>query len=157
MFEIGRDGSDIIVRIDRDVVALLRRLNGEYRHLLEKAPEDDPAYDRLFPRAYEDAAHEEQYVELVRTDLERAKDRVAEDMADYLGGSGSLELHLCPDHIHTWLTWLTDVRLAIGTRIGVTEEMLEQDPDPEDPQAASLAILDLLAWLQESLLDALQS
>jgi len=56
-----------------------------------------------------------------------------------------------------WLGALNDLRLALGTRLEVTEDTYaELDRLPEDsPQAAALGIFAWLGWLQETLVAAL--
>lgn len=53
-----------------------------------------------------------------------------------------------------WLAALNDVRLALGTLIGVTEEMPEQLP-PDDPRAQQLNVYHWVTWMQDSLLQAM--
>jgi hypothetical protein len=60
---------------------------------------------------------------------------------------------LSPEEGEAWVRALTDMRLAIGTRLDVTEETMSTEPDPDDPSAAPLQILHWLGWLQESILD----
>ena len=49
---------------------------------------------------------------------------------------------------------LTDLRLAIGARLEVTEELMSADVGPEDERAPALVTLHWLGWLQEMLLKA---
>jgi hypothetical protein len=56
-----------------------------------------------------------------------------------------------------WLRALNDVRLALGVRLGVTDDF-EADTrkvDSSDPRSAYIWIYQWLAFLQESLVDAL--
>jgi hypothetical protein len=50
---------------------------------------------------------------------------------------------------------LTDLRLAIGTRLDVTEEKMSDDIDPDDPEAAALSVLHWLGWVQGTILEAI--
>jgi Domain of unknown function (DUF2017) len=56
-----------------------------------------------------------------------------------------------------WLRALNDVRLALGVRLGVTDDFDEHSDeiDPDDPRAAYAWVYHWLAYLQESLVDAL--
>jgi hypothetical protein len=49
------------------------------------------------------------------------------------------------------------VRLALGVRLGVTDDFdgLNDDVEPDDPRSAYFAVYQWLAYLQESLLSAL--
>ena len=73
-------------------------------------------------------------------------------MKERLKGRGPLETSIPEDEVLAWLTGITDLRLAIGTRIDVTEEMMAADLDPKDPTAPALSVLHWLGWLQESIL-----
>jgi hypothetical protein len=56
------------------------------------------------------------------------------------------------DQVDQWLEALNDMRLALGTALGVTEETDPEDADEEDPSYASWQVYGWLGWLQESLL-----
>jgi hypothetical protein len=60
------------------------------------------------------------------------------------------------DEAPAWLGVLTDLRLALGTRLGVTEdnhEELAALPD-DDPRAGTFHVYDWLTFLQETLVRA---
>lgn len=61
-----------------------------------------------------------------------------------------------PEEIDSWLSVLTDLRLAIGTRLGVSEESMLEEIEPTHPDAPAYAVLHWLGWLQETFLDAVQ-
>ena len=52
---------------------------------------------------------------------------------------------------------LTDLRLALGTRLGVDEERMGAAVDPAGPDAAAMTVLHWLGWVQEGILSALQT
>jgi hypothetical protein len=58
------------------------------------------------------------------------------------------------DEFEAWLVALNDLRLVLGTRLGVTEELYEEDIDLEDPGAAGLAVYLYLTSLQEQFVEA---
>jgi hypothetical protein len=60
------------------------------------------------------------------------------------------------DEAGAWLGALNDLRLALGVRLGITEDF-EGDIDPSDPRAPALHILSYLGWLEENLVEALSS
>jgi hypothetical protein len=128
------------------------------------APQD-PVLARLLPDAYRDdpeAARE--FRRLTDSDLRAAKraglGQVLADLAT--GGSGSSTGDVlvkvdAPAGATTWLYALTDVRLAFGTQIGVTDDIDDEREslEPGSQRYAEIAIYDWLAWLQESIVHAL--
>jgi hypothetical protein len=59
------------------------------------------------------------------------------------------------EEVDRLLALLTDIRLAIGTRLDVTEERMAAELDRDDPDAAALSVLHWLGWLQESVIAAI--
>jgi hypothetical protein len=140
---------------------LLRSLPDELRGLYDTA-DDDPVRGRLFPRAYLDPTQEEAEAEwraLVHPELLRerlaALDRVQATLeAAEPGRGGRFVASLAPEDVDAWLAVLNDARLALGTRLGVTESM-EDTPDPSDPRAPGLAAYAWLTALEGDLVEAL--
>jgi hypothetical protein len=146
--EWTREG-DLRVRLSQAERDLLRDLPAELRRLLEVNPED-PSARRLFPPAFEgDQDAEQEYRRLMRDELlagRREALRVLEETAD--------RERLTREELDAWLGALNDLRLVLGTRLGVTEELYEEALDPEDPQARETALYVYLTWLQEQLVEA---
>jgi Domain of unknown function (DUF2017) len=124
---------------------------------------DDPVLERLFPRAYlepEDVDRDAEYQRLVREDLLAAKLANLDVVTSTLDrGTVSLRrwtVDLSEDEAAAWLGALNDLRLALGVRLGITEDF-DGDIDPADPQAPALNVLSYLGWLEENLVDALSS
>jgi hypothetical protein len=120
------------------------------------APED-PVLARLLPDAYTDdpdaAGEFRMYTEPA---LRSAKQEVAQQMLDTLPEAGG-RIQLTHDQALAWLKALNDVRLALGTKLGVTEEF-EQDwakLKPDDPQWSAYEVYAWLGAVQESLVQAL--
>jgi Domain of unknown function (DUF2017) len=118
---------------------------------------DDPVLARLLPDAYSDdpdaAAEFRRYTE---ESLRAGKLETAQTVLTTLPPTGG-EVVLNEAECQAWLRALNDIRLALGVRLGITDE--EQDlagdlPD-NDPRAAYLMLYQWLAYLQDSLLDAL--
>jgi hypothetical protein len=124
---------------ERDV---LRTLPAQLRAILRS---DDPALERLFPPAYqEDAELEQEYRELVRDDLVTAKESSLDVMAATLEAS-----RLDEEQVLAWLGALNDLRLVLGTRLDVTEELYETGIPDDDPRASAYAVYHYLGWLEE--------
>lgn len=148
MKRIKRQGDGFDLRLPIAERELLASLPGQLVELLDENDQDDPALARLFPDAYSaaDADLAEEYRRLMSDDLRDRHRAALETLA-----SGAHAEHVSAEDLYAWMTALTQLRLVIGTRIGVTEEW---DPDEDDPTAA---VYGYLSWLQEQVVDALSS
>lgn len=143
-----------VLRLEEHEAGLLRELVGETRTLLEAdVPRADPVIARLFPDAYDEPEHAEAYREMVGDELRREKVRALAAVSESLGPSGDATIELDDELTTAWLAWLTDVRLAVGTRLGVTEETMGAEIDPESPDASAYEVLHWLGWIQESIIE----
>jgi hypothetical protein len=115
---------------------------------------DDPVWDRLFPKAYEQADDQAAYDDLIGDDLTKHKLDALDTVSTALG-EGAAEVTLTGEDVGTWLACLTDLRLAIGVRLDVDEDRMATDVDPQDPEGQALTVLHWLGWLQEGLLRSL--
>ncbi len=117
----------------------------------------DPALARLLPDAYpEDPEASAEFRRYTETGLRDRKRTAARTLLATLGEPDEAVV-LDPAQAQAWLTALNDVRLALGTRIGVTEELEEllDTLDEDDPALYAFAVYDYLTGLQESLVQAL--
>ena len=117
----------------------------------------DPALARLLPDAYRDdpdAAGE--FRRFTEESLRNAKQESARIVLDTLPADGG-PVKLSGEQAQSWLRALNDVRLALGVRLGVTEEFEEQwqELDPVDPRWAAFEVYAWLGAVQESLVQAL--
>jgi hypothetical protein len=118
----------------------------------EVHPPDDPVLARLLPDAYRDDPGAAQDFRRY-TDSELRLRKRANAAAVRLAlpeGKGRVELDR--DAVDQWLECLNDMRLALGTALGVTEETHPDEGDEDDPAYQSLQVYAWLGWLQESLL-----
>jgi hypothetical protein len=117
---------------------------------------EDPALARLFPDAYlDDVEAASEFRRFTERSLRDAKVAHARTALDTLRRSGD-KVTLTRDEAGAWLGALNDVRLALGTRLGVSEEAMEEFaslPD-DDPRAATFHVYDWLTYLQETLVGA---
>jgi hypothetical protein len=146
--ERSREG-DFRLRLSDAERDLLRGLSAELLELLADEP-DDPTLRRLRPSAYEDDPEAEgEYRRLMQAELEEGRRealRIFSETAD--------RERLTTEELDAWLRALTDLRLALGTRLEVTEETYAQDIDPRDPAAYELSVFAYLSWLLEQAVEA---
>jgi hypothetical protein len=131
------------------------------------APED-PVLARLFPTAYpEDEEAAGEFRRFTEGSLRDSKARNAALVIDQLEESGLppmleedgtwVDVELDAGSAHAWLRSLTDVRLALATRLEIEdgdEDYWEQLPE-DDPRSHVHDIYDWLGFLQETLVRAL--
>ncbi|MBV9933621.1 MAG: DUF2017 family protein [Actinobacteria bacterium] len=139
---------DFQLRLPLEERDLLRSLPGQLRELLGT---DDPSLHRLFPPAYkDDAEHEDEYRRLMGGDLEDRHRQALTVMEETIDAE-----RLDEDQLTGWLGALNQLRLVLGTRLDVTEDMYEREMDPDDPRAPAFALYGYLGWLQEQAVAAL--
>lgn len=136
---------------ERDV---LRTLPGQLRGLLtEGAATTDPVVRRLFPSAYPDEPERAaEFDAMVRDDLVAQRMQAIDVMERTIDAE-----RLSEDELVAWLSAINDLRLVLGTRLDVTEEMTELDMgvSPEDPRAQMFALYAYLSYLEEDVVGAL--
>ena len=147
--QIRGEGDRVRLSLNQGEQFLLRDLLDQLEPLL--ADPDDPALRRLFPPAYSDDESDEQYRSLVRDQLVDGRAQALATMRATLG-SGTIALEQADE----WLRVLNDLRLVLGTRLDVGEEIDYEGIDVDEPRGRDLAVYGYLAWLQEQLVDALQ-
>jgi hypothetical protein len=136
--------------LDDDERGMLRRIAEELRELVE---DDSPHVARLFPPAFNDdpeAAAE--FDGLVREGL--VSGRVAA-LATLVQTAEAERLD--HDQLEAWCGAINDMRLVLGERLGVTEDLYERDVDPRDRRAPDLALYGWLSWLQTEIVEALSA
>ncbi|MFE7232890.1 DUF2017 domain-containing protein [Streptomyces sp. NPDC002405] len=139
-------------------------------------PPSDPVLMRLFPDAYRDPetpgnpqeaaeqrAHSAEFRRYTENDLRAGKRENALAVIHSLnaltpGEGGLAELELTPAESQRWLGALNDLRLAIGSRLEITDEDDTDDfyrlPD-EDPRKPMVMAYLWLGGLQETLVSTL--
>jgi len=163
MMLFHRAGDECVARFTPEDAQILRQSMASLAALLADDPDpDDPAVERLFPDVYpEDPVQQAEFRRFTEADLRTAKlDQARTVLTDLLEGGG--EVRLKEERAELWLRALTDVRLALGTRLGVaddTELRAEIDEavgrNPDSPRVVQLTVYAYLTYLQESLVGAL--
>jgi hypothetical protein len=127
---------------------LLADLVDQLRDLLVVTT-DDASVRRLFPVAYrEDEERDREYQQLARDELLERR----------LASLAIVETTAQADEVDeaeltAWLTALNDLRLVLGTRLDVSED--QDDLDPDDPDAPAMAVYGYLSGLLGEVVDAL--
>lgn len=147
--QFERKGDRVRLRLDVHERLLLSDLLDELERLLDDP--DDPELRRLFPPAYSDRENDEQYRSLVRDQLVSGRSKALATVRRTLAGE-TLEI----DQAEQWLRALNDMRLVLGTRWDVTEQLDYGKLDLKEPRGRELAVYGYLSWLQEQLVEALQ-
>ncbi len=130
---------------------------------------EDPVLARLFPSAYRDddeAAGE--FRRFTETQLRTGKAGTAGTVIDMLEEAGlppeldedglTIDIELDGSQALAWMKTITDMRLALATRLGIEEgdeEMWDEVPE-DDPRSHVHDIYDWLAFLQETLVRSLE-
>lgn len=167
-FKRNKSTREVDVVLETGEAAVLTRLCEELTTLLDadgtddREAQPDPVLERLFPRAYLDPTEEEaesEWQRFVHDDLvvgrRQAVQTVEHSLAGALVRRGRLELSLNDEQAQAWLAVINDARLALGTRLEVTEDMDLSRLDPNDPDTAPYAVYWWLGVLEERLIDVL--
>jgi len=122
----------------------------------------DPVVERLFPDIYpDDPAGSAEMRKYTEEDLRSAKLEQAALLLDGLPAEGGA-VRLTEEQSEMWLRALTDVRIALGLRLGISDDTDLEDEldeavlrDPTSPRVGQLSVYAYLTYLQESLVGAL--
>ena len=146
--ERTREG-DFRLRLSDAERQLLRELPAQLLALLTADPED-PSLRRLRPTTYEDDAEaEDEFRRLMDGELLESRREALMVLVDTAARD-----RLTAEELDGWLRALTDLRLAVGTRLDVTEDTYAREIDPRDPQAYELSVFAYLSWLQDAAVEA---
>lgn len=172
--------ADMLCNLAGQIVELLRDRNGPEESSVDPlfaqvgiggpvAPPEDPVLLRLLPDAYrddpEDAAEFRRFTE---QSLTSAKVHNAESLIGTLIDGGysfgadpdvtdAIEVELGPEAVQSWLRALTDIRIALAVRLGITDDddaFLVGASEDESIQTMG-QIYDWLGYVQESLISVL--
>lgn len=131
--------------------------------LASPEPPADPVLRRLFPDGYADQTSAGDFRRYTEKGLRDIKRRNALVVLSDLESAEPARRDSDPKFVvrvddrdaDAWMRALTDLRLALGTRLGV-EQDVEPDwaEDPDDPRRYVLGVYDWLGWLQETLVHA---
>ena len=148
---------DVVARLDPAEAGIVGLLLDQLEQLLAADADDvagDPVMDRLLPEGHRgDPELAADYRELTESSLRSGKtDDLAVVRATLPDGGG--EVRLDREQAAAWLRSSNDLRLALGTRLDITEDT-EPPDEIADEQDQQLAVYYWLTALQGSLVDAL--
>ena len=148
---------DVVARLDSAEAGIVGLLLDQLEQLLAADADDvagDPVMERLLPDGHRsDPELAADYRELTESSLRSGKsDDLAIVRATLPDGGG--EVRLDPDQAASWLRTSNDLRLALGTRLDITEDS-EPPEDVTSEEEQQLAVYYWLTGLQGSLVDAL--
>jgi hypothetical protein len=118
---------------------------------------EDPVLARLLPDAYrDDPGASAEFRRYTEESLRSGKLSSAQAVLAALPADGG-EVVLSEPECQQWLRALNDVRLALGTRLGITDENEDfgADLSINDPRSVHIWVYQWLAYLQDSLIDSL--
>ena len=132
---------------------------------LEAEPEpevsEDPVLKRLFPDAYpNDPAASSDFRRFTERGLRSKKLTEAQTVLARLAETdlGSRDLRVPRDEAEAWLRTLTSLRLAVATRLGISDaEMADElaELPADDPRTFMVSVYDWLGFAQETMISAL--
>jgi Domain of unknown function (DUF2017) len=122
---------------------------------------EDPVLRRLFPEAYpDDASASSDFRRFTERDLKAKKVADAQVVLDRLATTelGGRDLRIPGEEVEAWLRTLTSVRLALATRLGISDaaaaDELSALPE-DDPRSFLASVYDWLGFAQETMINAL--
>jgi hypothetical protein len=122
---------------------------------------EDPVLKRLFPDAYpHDTTASSEFRRFTERDLRATKVAEAQVVLDRLAATelGARDLRIPREEVEAWLRTLTSVRLAVATRLGISDaaaaDELSALPE-DDPRSFMVSVYDWLGFAQETMINAL--
>lgn len=173
-FRRQRDGV-ISLRLEQVEGQVIENLLGQLAQLYDELPKgdpglaelgisesteapEDPVLARLFPDGYnDDEKASGEFRRYTEASLREGKEQDASVVQKSLAQSPDVRLDV--EQAHAWLRALNDLRLALGTRLEITEDGHERFAglDWEDPEYSMYVTYDWLTQLQDSLVHCLFS
>jgi hypothetical protein len=124
---------------------VLRSLGPQLRQIVEA--DQDPALRRLFPVAYhQDPDADAEFQGFMHDDLRTSRLAKIETFLATVDAT-----HVSEEELQAWMGAVNDLRLVIGTKLDVSEEMDLGDLDDDHPDVELFAIYSYLGWLLEQI------
>jgi uncharacterized protein DUF2017 len=152
-----RKGDHLVAKVIDAEAGIVGLLLDQLEQLLSADPADsggDPVLDRLLPPGHADAEIAADYRDMTEAGLRTGKSEDLAVVRATLPPAGG-EVRLDDEQARAWLRTTNDLRLALGTRLGVTAETEPPDDPADDEEGSQLAVYYWLTAVQGSLVDAL--
>ena len=142
----------------------LGELPDRLQRLLERPDFSTRVMERLFPQAYrDDAEAEEEYRDLLRSDILRNKLEAVETFRRTLEASERVDMgfgavvavRLREEELALWVGFLHDIRVVIGTALDITDDDWSFHIPDDGPESDEWRLLEWLTVLEGELLEAL--
>lgn len=134
------------LRIPREERRLLRNLLPDLGELVATR---DPATKRLFPTAYvDDPEKEAEYQGMMAEDLAAGRLAAIQTVEETID-----QPRIDLPALEQWMEAINSLRLVLGTRLEVGEDLPLLDP--HDPDAPAYAVYEYLGWLMEQAVRAM--
>jgi hypothetical protein len=140
-----RDGR-FDIRLGSDERSVLGAVLGELRELIVEP--DDPSLRRLFPPAYPDDDRRQNEYQVLTHDELLDRRLAAIDVVEASLRSDVLD----EEQLMAWMSAVNDLRLVLGTRLDVAEDM--DFPEAGDPTAPAFGLYHFLSYVLAELVDA---
>lgn len=134
------------LRISDDERDLIMSLVSQLRDML--VSEETDGLQRLFPPGYANDEEREQEYRVLTHDELLEKRLAAVDVVEHTIAQTSLD----EDQVNAWMGAINDLRLVLGTRLDVSEEM--EDVALDDPRAPGFAVYHYLTHLLAEIVHA---
>ena len=145
---IRRSHRGVEVHLSPEEREVLRMLVSEHREQLTHAS-DAPDLRRLFPTAYhDDPQRDAEYQILGRAELMDSRLSAVARMEATVGDEV-----LDDEQYASWLSTVNQIRLVLGTRLGISEDD-EEELDPDDPSVRERVLYHYLTMLMSMLVEA---
>jgi len=163
--EPNSDGKGITLHLNSMERHILLELPYRLETFLHLPDHATNVANRLFPRTYSEDEVEADYRKYAVEEIQNKKladlQHAREDLSALSHGAteedsfSEQELVLCDAGIARWIGFLNDMRLMLGTELGIEEDSDFQQMSQEMPdhEAVNLEIYGVLTWLQGHLVE----
>jgi hypothetical protein len=134
--------------------AVLTSLTEQLQQILDGDLSADPVAARMFPAAYpDDDAASAEFRRWTQSDLLTQKSANVTVVHEWL--TGVRDGRLAPADEQAWLRCLTDLRLTIAERLGITDAASEEASSAADTGVGLRDVYDWIGYVQEDLVATL--